>query len=212
MNDHAAHRISISTTIWLGWDKPFGYETLNTSFTESRSKSIALLGFGEAGAAFAQGWHSNYPELIITAFDLKTDSDDAPTAAKKWQEYSAQQIKGGETPADVLAESSVVFSLVTADKAFDAACSAAEHMPKNALYFDCNSIAPETKLASSLVMEAAGICYVDTAVMSPVHPKLHHVPLLVSGPHIEKAIYVLEKLDMKLRLYQAILGAHQPSK
>ena len=46
------------------------------------------------------------------------------------------------------------------------------------------------------MIETAGGRYVDVAVMSPVHPKKHRVPLLVSGPHADAAVLSLEALDM----------------
>jgi 3-hydroxyisobutyrate dehydrogenase-like beta-hydroxyacid dehydrogenase len=168
--------------------------------------AVSLLGFGEAGAAFAKGWRSEHFDLIIKAYDLKTNSTAQDTAEKKWQDYAELSIDGGTTPAAVLSDAQIVFSLVTADQAHEAACTAAQHMQQHSIYFDCNSCAPETKRASASVLEAAGICYVDTAVMSPVHPKLHQAPLLVSGPHTAEAIRILTSMGMDAKSVQGDVG------
>jgi len=180
---------------------------LNTPLPARQPNTVTLLGFGEAGMAFAKGWRSELPELVIRAFDLKTDSKLPAIAARKWQEYSAEQVKGGDTLHDALSGAAVVFSLVTAGNAHEAACAAAQFMPENALFFDCNSCAPETKKASATVLEAAGMCYVDIAVMSPIHPKCHQVPLLVSGAHTAKAIDILASFGMKAKQITGGVGA-----
>jgi 3-hydroxyisobutyrate dehydrogenase-like beta-hydroxyacid dehydrogenase len=54
-----------------------------------------------------------------------------------------------------------------------------------------NSVAPDTKRAAARAIEAAGGRYVDVAVMAPVHPARHAVPLLVSGPHADEGAELL---------------------
>ena len=62
---------------------------------------------------------------------------------------------------------------------------------------DCNFCAPDTKRAAAAIIEAAGGRYVDVAVMAPVHPRRHHVPLLLSGPRAEEGAARLATLDMR---------------
>lgn len=155
---------------------------------------IALIGFGEASQAFSLGWRGETPGLDIRAFDTKTQKD--TTAAAKWANYADAQVTGCETLPAALDGAGVVFSLVTADQANLAAKSAAEFLQPGGLYFDGNSCAPGTKRASGEVIEAVGALYVDMAVMSPVHPKLHKAPVLICGPHCQAALPVLAGLGM----------------
>ena len=130
----------------------------------------ALIGFGEAGQAFAPaggGWR---------AFDID------PTRSK------------AESLASAVAGADVVISLVTADQALAAAQAAAQHLAPGTLFCDMNSVAPGTKREAALPIEAAGGRYVDVAVMSPVNPARLAVPLLVSGPHLEAALAMLAEL------------------
>ena len=177
---------------------------MKTPQTTALPDCISLLGFGEAGAAFAKGWRSEIPNLALKAFDTKTER--VGTAAGKWQDYCEADIEGGKLPEDALAGSPVVFSLVTAEKAYEAACTAAKHLPKNAMFFDGNSCAPDTKRASAAVLEAAGVRYVDVAIMSPVHPKLHKVPLLISGPQARQAEEMLKALGMQAKPISGGIG------
>jgi len=158
------------------------------------SRSIAFVGFGEAGQAFVSGWATEHPERIA-AFDIKTG--DAGTRAAMLARYSEHGVSGKTELAEALAGAEAVFCVVTADRALEAVRAAAGSIAPGALWFDCNSCAPDTKRRAAEVIEAGGGRYVDVAVMAPVHPRKHLVPLLVSGPHADDAVAALEALGMK---------------
>ena len=149
---------------------------------------LAFMGFGEAATAFVTGWGERRPGTL-TAYDIR---DDAPMA-KRLAEHG---VTGGPVE-QALSGAEVIMSVVTADQALDAARAAAPTLDRGALWLDCNSCAPGTKRAAADAIEGAGGRYVDVAVMAPVHPKRHHVPLLIAGPHAEDAAAILRALDMR---------------
>ena len=110
---------------------------------------------------------------------------------------SAYEVTECSSAAELVSSSDKIFSLVTADQALAAAQSVAECDLSGRFYFDCNSCAPQTKKKAARLIEAAGGNYIDVAVMAPVHPKLHHVPLSLSAPKAEEAASILSNLDMK---------------
>jgi 3-hydroxyisobutyrate dehydrogenase-like beta-hydroxyacid dehydrogenase len=145
-------------------------------------KLLSIIGFGEAGQAFAQaaGWRG-----CAHVYDVQ-----AHLAAT----YAAIGVAGYQNSADALNEASLVLSLVTADQALIAAEDVAKHIAAGALYFDMNSVAPDTKREAARLIEAAGGRYVDVAIMAPVDPARLNVPLLVSGPHAEGGAAALATL------------------
>ena len=161
------------------------------------NRQIAFIGFGEAATAFVQGWQAALSGVAMSAYDIKTDSADEAVRGAKFADYEAWGVNGCASLKDALAGQPVIFSVVTADQAHAAAQAAADVIAPNALFFDCNSCAPDTKRASAKLIDTAGGRYVDVAVMAPVHPALHHVPLLIGGPHTEDAKAVFDALDMK---------------
>lgn len=163
-----------------------------------RIDKVAFVGFGEAATAFVKGWADERPARL-TAFDIKT----GPLMQARYAEHA---VIGSDSLFEALADAQAVFSVVTADQALAAAKSAASALPRGAFWFDCNSCAPGTKRQAAEVIEAAGGRYVDVAVMAPVHPKLHHVPLLISGPDAEAAAVALASLDMKPQIAGAEIG------
>jgi 3-hydroxyisobutyrate dehydrogenase-like beta-hydroxyacid dehydrogenase len=127
---------------------------------------ITLIGFGEAGQAFAvdDGWR---------AFDIDPQKTRSASLA------------------EALDGADIVLSLVTADQALIAAWQVSALIAPGALFCDMNSVAPETKQAAAAAIEAAGGRYVDVALMSPVDPARLAVPLLVSGPYAAKGAAAL---------------------
>lgn len=165
---------------------------------------ITFIGFGEAGSAFTQGWRSANLSPNIKAFDVKTDDDDLRAA--KMADYAHKNIDGKLLVQDAITQSGVIFSMVTADQAAKAAANTAEYIEQGQYYFDCNSCAPETKRSNAKLINAAGGRYVDVAVMAPVHPNLHHAPLLICGENAADALAIFNRLDMKATIVEGDVG------
>ncbi len=172
---------------------------------------IAFIGFGEAADAFLKGWRSGpLPAPGPTAFDIKTDSP--ALAEAKWAAYARAGVSGQASAAAALCEADVVFSLVTADQALAAAHAAAPHLKRGALYFDGNSCAPGTKRRAAAAVHEAGGRYVDMAIMAPVYPGMHRTPVLISGPHVERALAAANALDMAATAVPGDVGAASANK
>jgi 3-hydroxyisobutyrate dehydrogenase-like beta-hydroxyacid dehydrogenase len=155
---------------------------------------IALVGFGEAGHAFASGWarpQAGRPK----AYDLKLRDAEASVAVRE------RCADAGVEPVDesgaAIEGAGLIFSVVTADQALEAARACAPHLAPNSLWLDCNSCAPQTKQQAAELIEAAGGRYVDVAVMAPVYPKRHEVPLLLAGPNAAQAAVLIKRLGMR---------------
>ena len=170
--------------------------------------SIAFLGFGEAARAFLEGWRME-PDFRarVCAYDIKADSPDPQLRAAKRADYATAHVLGASTAAEAVSGAEAVFSVVTADQAHEAAIAALPGLAKCALFFDCDSCAPQTKSRTAQMVEAAGGRYVDVAVMQSVRPSLHRTPLLISGPHAEAAAAALAALGMSAKIHMGPVGA-----
>ena len=170
--------------------------------------SIAFIGFGEAAQAFLTGWRT-VPGFAarVTAYDIKTDLPDPDVRGAKRVDYARACIVGAASAPEAVAGAAVVFSVVTADQAHEAAVAALPGLAAGALFFDCDSCAPQTKARTAAEVDAAGGRYVDVAVMAPVHPRLHRTPLLISGPHVEAAAAALAGLGMAADIHDGPVGS-----
>lgn len=166
------------------------------------SDTFAVIGFGEAGQTFASAgaWAAR-----AHVFDRLTDV--ASRRDAKRADYLAAGVRGCDTVDEAMGRAGTILSLVTADQALAVATNAARSIAPGALYLDLNSVAPETKRAGALAVEAAGAHYVDVAVMSPVLPAALAAPLLLSGPKAEDAAIALSALGFgNIRLVGAQVG------
>jgi 3-hydroxyisobutyrate dehydrogenase-like beta-hydroxyacid dehydrogenase len=141
--------------------------------------TIALIGFGEAGSTFADaaGW-----EAAALAYDVN------PARRAVMEQVGVVACATAEC---ALSDADLVLSLVTADAALSVARDYAELIAPGALWCDMNSVAPDTKRAAALAIEAVGGRYVDVAVLAPVHPARMNVPLLLAGKAAPEAEVML---------------------
>jgi 3-hydroxyisobutyrate dehydrogenase-like beta-hydroxyacid dehydrogenase len=146
------------------------------------ARRVALVGFGEAGEAFAG------------ASDWQGETWGWDILPERRAAMAVHHVRTADNAATALADRAVVLSLVTADSALMAAREYAPLLPDGALWCDLNSVAPGTKREAAAAVEAAGGRYVDVAVMAPVNPARLAVPLLVSGPHAIAAHPLLASL------------------
>lgn len=161
-------------------------------------RTSALIGFGEAAMAFAPSLRG-----VLRAYDIKTARPEL--AAAKRADYAAFDVTGCDSAAAALSDANGALSLVTADQALVAVEDAA--ISPGALWFDMNSVAPDTKRAAAAVIDARGGRYVDVAIMSPVHPAGIRVPLLVAGPHAaDGAAYLVAIGFANVRIVEGPVG------
>lgn len=144
------------------------------------NRSIALIGFGEAGSTFAGAgdWAGQ-----ARAFDV------LPERREVMAELG---ITACDSVEQALSGASLVLSLVTADAAPKVAEAVAPLLGEGVLFCDMNSVAPGTKRAAAKTIATGKGRYVDVAVLAPVNPARMRVPLLVSGPDAAEAQAALE--------------------
>ena len=166
--------------------------------------TIAFIGFGEAAQAFASGFRAEPVNPSCQTFDIKLNGPDASAIETA---CTTLGVTAQPTSAAACKPARAIFSMVTAEEAATAAATAAQTPLNGTLFLDCNSCAPDTKRQSEALITTAGGRYVDVAIMTPVHPKLHRSPCLVSGPHAEAATDLMQTLGMTASIAGAEIGA-----
>ena len=164
---------------------------------------LCLIGFGEAGGEIAGSlgaWRdaSTAPLPTITAFDIKSTQPDSAQLMRR--RMDAVGVECASDLAMAMAGAQAVISVVTADRAHEAAVMAAQHIEAGTLFLDMNSCAPGTKQKSADVIEQAGGRYVDVAVMAPITTAGHRTTMLAASTHGEAAVALFTALDMKVSL------------
>jgi len=158
------------------------------------SERIAFIGFGEAGQTISRGLLAE-GDADICAYDILFDNP--ANAGRLRQAASALGVAAAANHVEAVRGADLVFLAVTASSSFDAALSCVPGLGRGQLFLDINSVSPKTKLETAARVAPSGASYVDVAVMAPVAPYLHQVPLLIGGPGARQFMPRAHALGMK---------------
>lgn len=167
------------------------------------AEKIAFIGFGEAGQTIGKGLIGEGHTDICT-YDILFD--DPANAGKLKAAAEALGVAPAANHVDAVRGADLVFLAVTASSSLDAAQSCAPGLGKGQLFLDINSVSPKRKLDTATCITPTGAAYVDVAVMAPVAPYLHKVPLLVGGPGASEFVPRARSLGMKLEFVSDEVG------
>ncbi|VVO45737.1 hypothetical protein PS850_00027 [Pseudomonas fluorescens] len=158
-------------------------------------KTLALIGFGEAGAIFGEDLATS--GVTVYAYDRLQENPSTRAALY----YKADQcgVLLCDSFAHAIARADWVISAVTADEALAVAQAAAVLMRPDQLFIDINSVAPSTKRAAFAAMQRHGVGYIDAAVMAPVPPQRLKTPILLGGAVAGQVAEQLAALGMNVR-------------
>jgi 3-hydroxyisobutyrate dehydrogenase len=141
--------------------------------------SIGFIGFGEAGFTIGNGLRGAGLERLV-AYDIAADTADRGPQIQRRARASGALLAPG---SQALAESAdLLLSTVTSSSALDAAVQTAPFLRPGHIYADLNSVSPARKREIAAIVTATGASFVEVAVMAPVEPYGHRVPMLLGGP------------------------------
>jgi 3-hydroxyisobutyrate dehydrogenase-like beta-hydroxyacid dehydrogenase len=170
---------------------------------------IGFIGFGEAGFHIARGLRGAGLHQI-TAFDINTQT---PGLGEKIQDRAREtEVRLWNSSVQVAEASNVLLSTVTASRAEEAAKQTAPFLGAHHVYADLNSISPALKQAIGGLIASRGARFVEIAIMSPVPPHGHRVPMFLGGPHAEALRDLLAPYGMNLEVISEQIGAAAATK
>jgi 3-hydroxyisobutyrate dehydrogenase-like beta-hydroxyacid dehydrogenase len=160
---------------------------------------IGFLGFGEAGFTIGRGLASAGCQLV--SYDInRRDPARGSLIERRASESGATLV---DSNAELARNSHVILSTVTCSAALDAARQTAPFLTADHVYADLNSVSPSLKQQIGAVIESTGARYVEVAVMAPVAPYGHKVPMLLGGRHAALFAQQLSPLGMRLEALPA---------
>ncbi len=171
--------------------------------------ALGFIGFGEAGYHLAKGLREAGLARVC-AFDINART---PGRGEKIRQRAVEtDVRLCESNAELAAECNVLLSTVTAGSAREAAEQNAQHLTTKHLYADLNSVSPDLKRAIGQLIESRGARFVEAAIMSPVPPHLHRVPIFLGGTHAQSLVDALAPYGMNLEIISEQIGAASATK
>ena len=166
--------------------------------------TIAFVGFGEAGSTIAGGLRSAGCDRLV-AYDVhRDDPNRGPLIVGRAVEGGTHLVGSS---AELARDSRIILSTVTSNAALDAARQTAPFLTPDHVYADLNSVSPALKQQIGAVVAATGARFVEVAVMAPVAPYGHRVPMLLGGPSASAFAEMLEPFGMRLEVLAGDIGA-----
>lgn len=152
---------------------------------------VAVLGFGEAGGAFAR-------DLVAVGADVR-GYDPAVAAPAGVAQRSNE--------ADAVGDAELVFSL-TAGPAAEAALRAARPaLRPGTLWAEANTLSPEEKVRLAGLLGAVGADLVDVAIMAPVTETGLRTPMAAAGPAARRFVTWMQSVEVDIDLVDGPVGA-----
>jgi 3-hydroxyisobutyrate dehydrogenase-like beta-hydroxyacid dehydrogenase len=140
--------------------------------------SIGFVGFGEAAYNIAKGLRQ--PDIApVRAYDI--NAHDQALGDKIQQRAQETGTRLVNTNEELARSSEIILSTVTANQAASAAEQTAPYLDVHHIYADLNSVSPGLKQSIDRTIAATGARFVEIAVMAPVPPHGHRVPMLAGG-------------------------------
>jgi 3-hydroxyisobutyrate dehydrogenase-like beta-hydroxyacid dehydrogenase len=170
---------------------------------------IGFVGFGEAGYHLAKGLRqAGVTDLF--AYDIHQHT---PERGTKIQQRAAEcNVPLLESNEQLAAACEILLSTVTANRAAEAAAQTAPYLNARHIYADLNSVSPTLKQSIAQMIEAGGARFVEIAIMSPVPPHGHRVPMFLGGPHAQTLVDMLTPFGMNLEVISTQIGAAAATK
>ena len=170
--------------------------------SEIDDRRIALIGFGEVGKTFAQGFLAG--GFAVACYDILFDNSEAGAALRA--RARAMGVDACASAAAAADCARVVISAVTATSAYDVAREAAHYLRPGQFFLDINSVSPETKRADAEAVAPSGASYVEAAVMAPVAPYGLKVPMYLGGKGAAALAKILVPAGMRMEPVAEAIG------
>ena len=143
---------------------------------------LGFIGFGEAAFSIASGL-VNKRRKPIRAFDLL--QSEPPQSLQIRKRAKEIDVILCDSLNELLNQSDIIISTVTADKALKVAEEASHFLSPSQFYLDLNSVSPKTKIKIALVIEQSrGAKFIEGAAMAAIPPLKNKAPIILSGPSV----------------------------
>ncbi|WP_069814252.1 NAD(P)-dependent oxidoreductase [Streptomyces sp. TP-A0874] len=159
--------------------------------TQTTPVTVAVLGLGEAGGAFAR-------DLLAAGAAVRGYDPAVPAPAG---------VQAARDEADAVAGADLVLSVNSASAAVDALRAGLPGATAETVWADLNTASPGTKRELDRLAGERGVPFTDIAIMAPVPGRGLGVPMLASGAAAHRAVTTLGELGASAEVLDGAAGA-----
>lgn len=169
---------------------------------------LGFIGFGEAAYNITAGLRSEGFEGIAAYDKYWKTEPQLELIIKRAKETDVPLLPSLQ---ELVKNSEMIVSAVSADMSLPLAQEAKSYLSKDQIYVDLNATSPMTKEQVDVLISPLAL-FVDCAVMGPVPPYKHKVPICVSGSGAKNFYEAMTPYGMDITLMDAPAGSASASK
>src|SRR6202049_2676445 len=170
---------------------------------------IGLVGFGEAAFHITKGLRQAGLRQFA-AYDTNTHA--AGLGEKIRRRAEENEVRLLESNAELTRAADWILSTVTSDQAAAAARQTAPHLDARHLYADLNALSPAVKQEIAQTIATSGARFVEIAMMQPVPPYGHRVPILAGGEAAHEFQQRMAPYGMSIQIADGAVGTAAATK
>jgi 3-hydroxyisobutyrate dehydrogenase-like beta-hydroxyacid dehydrogenase len=173
------------------------------------SPIIGFIGLGEAAFHICSGLKSEGVEVIYS-YDVQSEHPVAgPMIHNRAKEAGVRMVASLN---ELISNSTIIFCATSAKYAVSIAKEVAKEINDEKLYVDLNSASPSVKKEVAAIINQQGGRFVDGAIMEPVPPHKHKVPILASGDGAQLLAEQVNRFGMKVTFLNEDAGSSSAMK
>ena len=165
---------------------------------------IGFVGFGEAGYHIGKGLDQP------VAYDINANTPGLGERIRSRAKEAGTRLV--ETNAELAGSCEIILSTVSANQAAQAAEQNGPFLTARHIYADLNSISPGLKQIIARRIEATGARFVEVAMMAPVRPYGHRVPMLAGGEAAAEFAERMKPLGFSIEIAAREIGVASATK
>ncbi len=160
-----------------------------------------MLGFGEAGSAFAVALAA--AGARVYSYDLRWECEDETASSERRAAHPEIEFCG---LAELLAAAEILLSTVTTDAALEAAGACLPGLLPGQVYCDLNSTSPRVKRELDALLAPAGVSFVEGAILGAIGIGGARTRILLGGGGARSLAEKLNALGLDTEAYSDEIG------
>lgn len=139
---------------------------------------IGIIGYGEAGTAFAKPL-SAHDLVSLSVFDIRFNDRESSQFTDNLE--TARHIRIANDVESLVAENDLILSVVTAESSMSVAQAALPYINGGKIYVDMNSVSAKIKIRMGELIEEKGGAFIEAAILGAIAAYGFRSPVLVCG-------------------------------
>jgi 3-hydroxyisobutyrate dehydrogenase-like beta-hydroxyacid dehydrogenase len=164
---------------------------------------IGIIGYGEAGTAFAKPL-SAHDSVVLSIFDIRFNDRKSFQFQNNLQRE--QNLNIANDIKSLVEENDLILSVVTAEASMSVVKAALPYINGGKIYVDMNSVSAKTKIRMGELIEQKGGAFIEAAILGGIAAYGFRSPVLVCGKMAQEFSIFFNNFGFDIKYLSRDLG------